>query len=73
MKAKEQYREAFLDLLANMRAATSAYEKFVGRHNRRGYRDALFETRYQDFLSALKRADEFMKEVFPEKKRKNVS
>ena len=48
--------EALLDATAHLAGATSAYEKFVGRHNRQGHRDALFETRFSDFTKATDRA-----------------
>jgi hypothetical protein len=48
-------RDALLDATAHLAAATSAYEKFVGRHDRRGRADALFNTRIGDFKGALER------------------
>ena len=48
--------EALLDATANLAAARSAYGKYVGRHDRRGARDPLFETRYRDMGRAEERA-----------------
>ena len=51
-------RKALLDTVAYLSAAASAYEKFVGRHGVRGHPDALFLTRYADFIAAEKRGRE---------------
>ncbi len=48
--------EALLDATANLAAARSAYDKFVGRHDRKGARDPLFETRFADMGKAEERA-----------------
>ena len=53
--ACESQRDAFINTVAHLSAAASAYEKFVGRHGVRGHPDALFLTRYADFISAEKR------------------
>lgn len=55
LAACELQREALLDTVAHLSAAASAYEKFVGRHGTRGHPDALFLTRYADFIAAEKR------------------
>ena len=51
-------RKALLGTVAYLSAAASAYEKFVGRHGVRGHPDALFLTRYADFIAAEKRGRE---------------
>lgn len=48
-------RKALMDSVAHLSAATSAYEKYVGRHDRRGVSDPLFITRYSDYLQAEER------------------
>ena len=58
LAACELQHEALIDTVAHLSAATSAYEKFVGRHGTRGRSDALFSTRYADFISAEKRGRE---------------
>jgi hypothetical protein len=50
-----ELKDALMDVTAHLSAATSAYDKFVGRHNRRGQRDPFFETRYQDFAKSVDR------------------
>ena len=56
--ACELQHKALINTVAHLSAATSAYEKFVGRHGTRGRADALFSTRYADFISAEKRGRE---------------
>ena len=58
LAACEAKDKALIYTLAHLSAATSAYEKFVGRHGTRGRSDALFSTRYADFISAEKRGRE---------------
>ena len=55
LAACELQHKALINTVAHLSAATSAYEKFVGRHGTRGRADALFSTRYADFISAEKR------------------
>ena len=58
LAACELQHKALINTVAHLSAATSAYEKFVGRHGTRGRADALFSTRYADFISAEKRGRE---------------
>jgi hypothetical protein len=45
--------EAFIDILAHLAAATSAYSEYVGRADRRGHKDPLYRTRIKDFENAV--------------------
>lgn len=47
--------EIIKDLLANLVAATSAYEKYAGNSERRSVRDPFFKTRLSDFEKCIKR------------------
>lgn len=51
-------RDALMDGVAHLAAAVSAYEKFVGRADRRGHRDPFFSTRFSDFTKAEERTRE---------------
>lgn len=49
-------QEALMDATAHLAAVVSAYDKFVGRADQKGHRDALFVTRFSDFKKAEERA-----------------
>ena len=53
---RDSKAEAYIDCVAHLSAAVSAYESFAGNSWRSGVRDALFNTRLKDFHSALDRA-----------------
>lgn len=55
---EEKLRDALMDGVAHLAAAVSAYEKFVGRADRRGHRDPFFSTRFSDFTKAEERTRE---------------
>jgi len=48
-------REALLDAVAHLAAATSAYEAYAGKLGRRSVQDALYSTRLSDFNKSLAR------------------
>lgn len=57
-------RDAFLDLLAHMNAAASAYRVYASRGNNirpRSMSDAFYSTRVVDFENAVERARVFLK------------
>lgn len=55
---EEKLRGVLMDGVAHLAAAVSAYEKFVGRADRRGQRDPFFSTRFSDFTKAEERTRE---------------
>lgn len=62
--ARDPMTDAFLDLLAGMTAAASAYREHARRHKDirpRATADALFTTRAADFDATVQRAHDFIK------------
>lgn len=53
---KEELYEALIDATAHLVGAASAYQTFAGNSRRAGVRDALYNTRLQDFNKAVARA-----------------
>lgn len=63
MTERTPLQNALIDATAHLAGVVSAYEQYVGRHNRRGRRDPLYETRIKDFKRALNRALKAVKEL----------
>jgi len=52
---QKELRETLLDCAAHLAGIISAYEKYVGRVDKRGSKDPFYKTRIQDYKKSLER------------------